>query len=342
MRTQWKTGLLLFAVLAAGIAIAPFARADEDRGWLGVTTQTLTAELREGLGTKFVGDGALVNKVVVGSPAEKAGIRKGDIITAVNNKAITSADGLISSITALKPGAYVNLKLNRDGAFRTYNVKLGSRNEEYGDDSGMEWRSAPMPPEAPMAPRAPHAPRAFYFKNGDGGWGSLGDLRELPMADLMVRMNRGRLGVRIENLNPDLASYFGNVTKGALVVEVVDDSPAQKAGIKAGDIITRVGDTPVDDGDDLVRALRDREGKVSLSVMRKGSARSIEAELEPRPEPRVYRWNDDGDGEKRIIIEGKGDKDDDSGEMRREMESLKREMEQLRKDLEASPKKKSS
>jgi hypothetical protein len=83
--------------------------------------------------------------------------------------------------------------------------------------------------------------------------------------------SRGRLGVRVDELDKDMAEALGVTSgKGALVREVLQDTPAQKAGLRAGDVIVRVGGDPVDDTDDLTRALRDRQGKVSIEVLRRG------------------------------------------------------------------------
>jgi S1-C subfamily serine protease len=71
-----------------------------------------------------------------------------------------------------------------------------------------------------------------------------------------------------------------------LIIEVMDGTPAEKAGLKAGDIITEVGGHKISDYDDLADALRDREeGNVSITVMRKGNRRTVQAELEEVPAP---------------------------------------------------------
>ena len=87
--------------------------------------------------------------------------------------------------------------------------------------------------------------------------------------------------MRIESLNPELGDYFGlRDGKGALVLEVLKDTPAERAGLKPGDVITRAGDQAVTNGMDLVAALRGKEGKVALRVVRHGTPRTVEAELE--------------------------------------------------------------
>ena len=73
--------------------------------------------------------------------------------------------------------------------------------------------------------------------------------------DVRILARPGRLGVTVQSLTPDLAEYFG-VKDGVLVTAVTKDSAASKAGIKAGDVITRVDGKPVDDAGELRRQLR--------------------------------------------------------------------------------------
>jgi C-terminal processing protease CtpA/Prc len=106
------------------------------------------------------------------------------------------------------------------------------------------------------------------------------------------------------------------------------DTPAEKAGLKAGDIITRVGDRAVMDAEDLVKALGDDEGKVTLGIVRKGGKRTVEAEL--GKQERVIRIRR-GDGPM-----GLGD----DYSMRRghapqrEIEELRRQIDELRRRLD--------
>src|SRR5262249_42639091 len=93
-------------------------------------------------------------------------------------------------------------------------------------------------------------------------------------------MGRGRLGVRVESLNSDLGSYFNKSDgKGAVIVEVLKDTPAERAGLKAGDVITQIGDQDIKGSDDVIEALGDApKGPVSITVMRRGQTRKFSAE----------------------------------------------------------------
>ncbi|MCG2814265.1 MAG: DegQ family serine endoprotease [Thermodesulfovibrionales bacterium] len=89
------------------------------RGWLGVSIQRLTPELAEKFGIKD-SDGALVGDVVKGSPAEKAGIMRGDIVLEYNGKKVKDADSLRNTVAQTKAGSQVNIKILRKG--KEYNL----------------------------------------------------------------------------------------------------------------------------------------------------------------------------------------------------------------------------
>jgi len=97
-----------------------------DRGWLGVTLQELDDQLAKSFG-KSNTDGVLIADVVPNDPADRAGIRAGDIIVAVNNKSIKDARGLSSVIGNTSPNDRVVLNILRDGKNISVSVKLGVR-----------------------------------------------------------------------------------------------------------------------------------------------------------------------------------------------------------------------
>lgn len=97
-----------------------------------------------------------------------------------------------------------------------------------------------------------------------------------------------QLGVQAHELNADLAAYF-NVKQdgGALVLEVMDDTPAEKAGLKAGDVITKIDDETIEDPEDLVRALSDYEedDEITITYVRHGKSATTKATLEENAGP---------------------------------------------------------
>lgn len=333
---RWTGFVVAALVMAPALARPSFAK-DQDnssesiaRAWLGVYTQALSQDLRDEF--KYRGDGVLVNRVVQDSPADRAGLQKGDVITAVGSRAVRSPETLSALISDSKVGAPVSLRIVRDGRPQTLTAKLAARDDD---------QESPDTPVTPEAPDAPEPPDHGDMGHGDFSFDMPKDM-DMGLPGVMRFMSRGRLGVRVQDLNPDLGSYFGVPDgKGVLITEVMKDTPAEKAGLKAGDVITRVGTHEVKDPGELVEALPSAEGKVSLTVVRKGSRRTIEAELgKAEGMMRVRRgtgpgqnftWRSDGgQGSNRIQIRDlRGDAD-----MRRQMEELRRQVEQLRAEIE--------
>jgi Do/DeqQ family serine protease len=99
------------------------------RGMLGVTVQPVTSEIARSLGMSSA-RGALVNSVQAGSAAEKAGIRRGDVITAVNGQAVKDGNELRNEVAQMLPGSEARVTVVRDGKEQTYAVKLGELRAE--------------------------------------------------------------------------------------------------------------------------------------------------------------------------------------------------------------------
>ena len=96
------------------------------RGWLGVAIQNLDEDLAASFNYDGA-DGALVGDVNRGSPAEKAGVQPGDIITAINGRPVASVERLRNEVALLKPGANAELTIFRDGRTRTLKVEIGEQ-----------------------------------------------------------------------------------------------------------------------------------------------------------------------------------------------------------------------
>ena len=298
------------ATLALVTAVAGPISAKEESGasasdtatrpWLGVQMQPLTDELRDEF--KFKGQGVLVTRVVPDSPADKAGLKRGDVITSLDTRTVDSPAALSDLVAKSKAGQSVQLRIVRDGKTQTLTAKLAEQEEE------RDFDVQPGHDMDDMEIRVPHD----LDLGGMGMWGGMG---------------RGRLGVRVESLNRDLGGYFGVPDgKGVLIVEVMKDTPAEKAELKAGDVITRVGDRAVEDAEELVRALPEDAGKVALTVVRKGAKRAVQAQLD-QPE-RVVRIRRGGPDMIRVRDLQPGP------ELRREIEDLRRQVEELRREID--------
>jgi serine protease Do len=322
------------AALMAGAMAGRATAQSSGTPWLGVTTQEITGDLREGL--DYRGTGVLVNRVVRDSPADRAGIEKGDVIVSFNSRNIDSPSELSDVVRMGRVGQSVSITLIRDGSRRSVSARLAERSDSLDEDY-WEAPATPESPRAPRAPSAPRAPRSPRVFNWDGDDFNLRNLRDFTM----FGGNRGRLGVHIQDINADLGDALGVPDgKGVLVTDIVEDSPAEKAGIKAGDVITEVGGDRIDDIADLQRALREREGRTKITVVRRGSTRTVEPDIDDIRDVRrnVTRLRDGDARIYRIPDARTRAKTDMSDSEKREMESqlreLREELRELRQKLE--------
>lgn len=342
-RIVWGAcGVVLLALAMAGVMAGRAAAQSRETPWLGVTTQEITGELREGL--DYQGSGVIVNRVVNDSPAERAGIRKGDVIVSFNSRTIDSPAELVDMVRGARVGQSVAVTVVRDGSRRSLNARLAEWPQDL-EESEDEWTPAPAPraprsPTTPKAPKAPAAPRGDWFERD----GDTFDFQELGDMSLLRGMGRGRLGVQIQNLNSGLGEALDVPGgKGVLVVEVLEDTPAERAGMKSGDVIVRVGDASVDDIDDLHRAIQEHEGRVAITVMRRGVRRTVEAELGAKREVTRTRRSDRPTVLRVPDVRSHVLRDRDRGdagreELEQQLRDLRQEMRELREKLEAMDK----
>lgn len=347
MRSKWSTWLLAAAL--AAVAVFPVSAAAQ--GWLGVTTQATDADLRRGL--DLTRDGLLVNRVFDGSPAERAGVRKGDVILRYDGRTVTDPDDLRTAVRDTRPGQTIELEVWRDGRRLALDVEVGEL--PTGDRDTFETPVPPVPrvspaPEAPRAPRAPRAPEPERSLPEDRVRDLLPD-RDLDALKELGELRtfsfqggaRGRLGVRIETLTGDLAQGLGvDGDRGVLVLQVMEDTPARRAGLRAGDVIVRVGDRDVADADELVREVGRHEGRVDIVVERRGSRRTVEVDLPERgrsmlrrdtPGSRSFSFGIPEPGRTPRVYRRQGQDDSSTEALREELRQLRRELEELRRQL---------
>jgi serine protease Do len=227
---------------------APFGIPSEDSGtssYLGVDIMDITADRLGALKLKEE-QGVEVTMVDQDAPAGKAGIKEHDVILTMNGTAIESKTQLQRMIHETPPGRVVALGLSRDGQPVTIKVQLGDRHGEFprvAKGKGFEINMGPMP--------------------------NLPDF-DIPEINVVVVRSSARSGLMVENLTPQLGEFFGAKSgNGVLVRSVEKGSRADKAGLRAGDVITRVGDQPVHDTSDFTHALRSHgAGSVGVAVIR--------------------------------------------------------------------------
>lgn len=191
-------------------------------------------------------------------PAGKAGLKEGDVVLEYNGQRVEGTEQFVRLVRETPPGRQVRLTISRDGKKDTVTVTTGARTSHFiGSNDGFRFEvpMPPMPPEAPEAPMPPMPPDM-------GRWWH-GRAPDLPSGNMSWRS--GALGIETESLGPQLAQFFG-VKEGVLVRSVNPNSPSQKGGIKAGDVIVKIAATSVASPRDISSALRSMRGKDSVSV----------------------------------------------------------------------------
>ncbi len=384
-KTTCFFALALLALATPAMRPAFAAEGAAGTPWLGVYTQTVDERLRDAM--DLTSDGALVSRVVEDSPAERAGVRKGDIIIRFASQPVESSDELVRLVREASVGQTITIEVRRGDQTRVLTARLDARpvagdapqaerrvierpkgdrrviiDAPDGDDDG-DRRVVVRKQHALRDGDAPKAERRIVIRRpgerdlvieGDDmhglegleGLRGLERLRDLPEmkgfhwspegpGGMAMGLGRGRLGVRVQDLNPQLGEYFEVPDgRGALVMEVMKDTPAERVGLQAGDIITRVDDQSIEDPSDLIETLRGKEGKVTVTVVRKGRTLTLEPEL-GQATPRRTRM---GTGEDRLAPEAP-DAPEGSGTMRDELRELRQELRELPKELESTRRK---
>ena len=224
-------------------------------------------------------NGVVVEDVREGSAAGKAGIRKGDVIAEFDGERVRSARQLTRLVGETPEGRTVRTSILRDG--KRVDLQVTPETALLADRvPDREFQFAFPPERFEHPPGADAEGNQFFF-----------DTMPPPSANGFAWMPRhGRLGVGIQDLTPQLADYFGAST-GVLVNSVTPDSPAARAGLKAGDVITAINETPVNDSEALVKAVGSAGEKAELSVgyLRDKKAATAKATLEPREQPKAMQ-----------------------------------------------------
>jgi serine protease Do len=216
--------------------------------------------------------GALVNEVAAGSAAEKAGLQEGDVILSYQGERVGSASQLRRLVRETPPGRRVAIEASRGGAVQRLTASLEARNGEFDDSFHFNVPMPPVPPLPPM-PSLGH-----LFEEGDRG-------RRLLRRDRFVG-RPGRLGLSYQELSGQLARYF-KVEDGALLVtDVEEEGPAARAGVRAGDVILKLGGKSVTGGEAL-RTLGDAPdgSEVTITLQRDGG--TLDVAVTPRRDKRV-------------------------------------------------------
>ncbi len=254
LTSRWT--MMAAVILAGALALGWTGREGEvgektGKGWLGVSVEELTPSLRKKM---KLGEqtGLLVTNVAENSPADDAGFREDDVIIEFDGKKVEEAEVFSRMVRDSGPDKKITIVLVRDGERKSMEVMLEKR-------------------------RSSSHGYAYGFGSAPG---------------IFAVSSRPRLGVQVHELDENLAAYFKvQPREGVLILEVNEDSPAEKAGLKSGDVITKVGEEKIRDVEDLIETLGEYEegDKVAIAYVRQGKSATVEIEIEAS-DSRAHFW----------------------------------------------------
>ena len=244
---------------------------DDGSSWLGVETHEVTSDKAKEL--KLSAErGVVLGKIVPDSPAAKAGLKENDVVMEINGQRVEGAAQFRRMIHEIPAGRSIQLSVWRDGRMQTISATLGKSQE----------RRHAMKMVTPT-------PGTFAFR--------MPEIPEIPSMEWNGNMLFGggqpRLGIDAEDLSGQLGTFFGAPDgEGILVRDVNSGSPAEKAGVKAGDVITSLNGERIRTVGELREKLsakrEDKDRTVKLGILRNKSAVSLSVEL-PAPAERTKR-----------------------------------------------------
>ncbi|MFH0881697.1 MAG: PDZ domain-containing protein [bacterium] len=236
----------LFAIIfsLAFFANSAAAKPLSEGGFLGVYTDELDIAMLEAI--HYDGEGILIEDVVKDSPADKAGIKPGDILVKFNDRTILSPRSFERALWRTDPGDEATIVLWRDNNERSVTVTLTEKPET-------------------------EAHHIYSFPSIT--W--IGDSLDFQAPKV------GYLGVTMNDLGDQLADYFGAKKGGVLIESVEEDSPAEKAGFKAGDVIVKIDQTRVDESGEVSDLVREHKkgDQVKFTILRDKKEKTIAATL---------------------------------------------------------------
>jgi serine protease Do len=236
-------------------------------GWLGARIGEVTADKVKEL--KLPAErGVVLGKIVPDSPAAKAGLKESDVVTEINGQRVEGTEQFRRMVREIPAGRTAQFTVWRDGRAQAVEVTLGKAEMRHGASTFV----------------APAAPGSFSFQ-----------MPNMPEMGTVFEgspwtPSRTRLGIDAENLDGEFGHFFGAPDgEGILVRGVFPDTPAAKAGLKAGDVITSVNGERVRSVGELRSKITEKqqEKTLKLGLIRNKAELSVSVELPPPVERKV-------------------------------------------------------
>ncbi len=270
-------GLIVISAAASVLAYRQFV--ERDIGRVALSFDGLQVDTSQELGER----GVVILRVEAGSPAEEAGLTRGAVILSVNGRAVDSPEELKEAIGQYEAGDTVTLTvkdgeeqldvavtLEDAGPYLGVNVSPGGgvyRFHAEGFEDFPHGFAIPRMPGQPGGPRSPHGPDDMPF--------------EFPFGEF-----------NFDEFDFEHAPFLENMATSAVVMSVMESSPAAEAGLQAGDAIVEMDGQVIESSQDLIDAVSELSpgDKISLQVIRGHANLSVEATLgdHPEEEDRAY------------------------------------------------------
>ncbi len=299
--------------------------ADDEGGYLGISMEDLSPHMAKALGLKD-DDGVLVEDVVDDSPADEAGLEPGDVVLEFAGAKIKSTDCLFKAVRKTPPGDEMKIVVFRDGKRKDITARIG---------------------EKKMAKK-----EAWTLRVDDDKTCHLRKLTGTKTLSLFTG-DRGFMGVHLLDLTEQLGDYFGvEDGEGSLISQVVEDSPAEKAGLKAGDVILEIEDEEIASAGDIHTFMggTDEGDEIEVKVRRNKKDKTFKLTLAEAPGE--LAWVDESehtlclpeammleklckkgkDLHKDVFIQKYRQKH--AEELRKELDELRAQLEELKKELQ--------
>ncbi len=252
-----------FGVVTLPVAGQDFLMMAETRGFLGVSIREVTEDDVNRLGLPAE-RGVYIEGVEEGTPAEEAGILAGDVVIEYQGSPVLSFRQFRRLVADTPPGRTVDILVNRNGQESRLNAEIGHPKKMLGRKGrppGLEGRVIRIPDldfDVEVLPNH----RYFYST---------------------VHQKGPRLGINATALTGQMAEFLGIPgQEGVLVLEVLKETPAEEAGLQAGDVITSIDGNAVKEVGGLKKHLCDCEQK--LELIRRGSKQVLTVDLTQKKE----------------------------------------------------------
>ncbi len=303
------------------------------QGYLGVDVADLDQEKVQSLKLKDV-HGALITLIDHDAPAGQIGLRVNDVVLQLNGQSVDSADQLRRMLKEIPAGRKVSMQISRDGNMQTMTVELADRRvmeHEVWDKIG-------------------NSDDVFAQGTGKGILAGGGDEGlpggfHMPFFDSTLNV-----GAMVEPLTSQMADYLG-VPNGVMVKQVAHKSEAASAGLKAFDVILKVGSDAVTTLADWDRSLRANQGKpVQVTILRDKKQQTLTLQVDSKHKQGELELNDlFGEGNCQLMAELDPNLDSDLSEQaeklrdsinaqefkldQKQLDEMKQQMDQFQKNF---------